>query len=101
MRQMGPVGFFACVAAVHTAIGVFALYRMTRRPPRPLEEQSDSVPVTSTVATPTATLPVEALRDQMDRGLAAMAAPRRPREPFCRTTLMHHRALQSRQNYRN
>src|SRR3546814_7808324 len=48
MRQMGPVGFFACVAAVHTAIGVFALYRMTRRAPLPLEEQSASVPVTST-----------------------------------------------------
>src|SRR3546814_3622335 len=46
MRQMGPVGFFACVAAVHTAIGVFALYRMTRRAPLPLEEQSASVPVT-------------------------------------------------------
>src|SRR3546814_4584075 len=64
MRQMGPVGFFACVAAVHTAIGVFSLYRMTRRAPPPLEEPSASAPVTSTVAPPPATLPVEALRAQ-------------------------------------
>lgn len=77
MRHMGPGGFFACVAAVHTAIGIFALYRMTRRAPLPLEEQGASVPVTSTVATPTASLPVEAIRDQMDRDLAAMAGARR------------------------
>lgn len=80
MRQVGPDGFFICVGAVHTAIGLFALYRMTRRPPLPLAEQGASVPVASTVATPTATLPIEALRDQMDRDLAALAAaPRRRR----------------------
>ena len=79
MRQMGPDGFFACVAAVHAAIGVFALYRMTRRAPLPLAEQGASVPVTSTLASPTASLPVDALRDQMDRDLAAMAGQRHRR----------------------
>ncbi|HMA14144.1 MAG: MFS transporter [Bacteroidota bacterium] len=79
MRQMGPDGFFVCVGAVHAAIGIFAFYRMTRRAPLPLAEQGASVPVASSVATPTGTLPVEALRDQMDRDLAAMAAPRRRR----------------------
>jgi MFS family permease len=77
MRGMGPDGFFACVGAVHAAIGLFALYRMTRRAPLPLEEQGASVPVASTVATPTATLPLEAIRDQMDRDLAAMVGQRR------------------------
>src|SRR3546814_6248242 len=41
MRQMGPGGFFACVAAVHTAIGLFALYRMTRRAPRSEDHTSE------------------------------------------------------------
>jgi len=77
MRETGPGGFFTCIAAVHAAIGLFALYRMTRRAPLPLAEQGASVPVASTVAAATATLPVEAIRDQMDRDLAAMAAPRR------------------------
>ena len=77
MRQMGPDGFFVCVAAVHAAIGVFALYRMTRRAPLPLAEQGASVPVASTLATPTASLAVDALRDQMDREPAAVAGPRR------------------------
>jgi MFS family permease len=79
MRQMGPDGFFACIAAVHAAVGIFALYRMTRRAPLPLAEQGASVPVASTLASPTASLPVDALRDQMDRDLAAMAGQRHRR----------------------
>ncbi len=77
MRKMGSDGFFVCVAAVHFAIGLFALYRMARRAPLPLAEQSASVPVASTVSAPTAKLPVAAIRDQMDRDLAAMAGPLR------------------------
>src|SRR5690606_15322252 len=48
MRALGPDGFFVCVGAVHAAIGVFALYRMTRRAPLPLAEQGARVTVTST-----------------------------------------------------
>ncbi len=77
MRKMGSDGFFVCVAAVHFTIGLFALYRMARRAPLPLAEQSASVPVASTVSAPTAKLPVAAIRDQMDRDLAAMAGPLR------------------------
>jgi MFS family permease len=73
MGEVGPDGFFVCIGAVHAVIGVFALYRMIRRAPLPLEEQGASVPVASTVSAPTATLPVGAIRDQMDRDLAAMA----------------------------
>jgi MFS family permease len=76
MGAMGSDGFFVCIGAVHAAIGVFALYRMLRRAPLPLEEQGASVPLASAVSAPTATLPVDAIRDQMDRDLAAMAGPR-------------------------
>jgi MFS family permease len=78
-REVGTDGFFLCIGAVHGAIGLFALYRMARRAPLPLEEQGTSVPVAGTVSAPTATLPVDAIRDQMDRDLAAMAGPLRRR----------------------
>lgn len=35
----GPNGFFWSLAAVHTLIGVFILYRMTQRPALPADEQ--------------------------------------------------------------
>ena len=79
MSQIGSNGFFVTIGVVHGAIGVFALYRMLRRAALPLEEQGASVPLASTVGAPTATLPVEAIRDQMDRDLAAMAGPLRRR----------------------
>jgi len=76
IREMGSNGFFVCIGAVHAAIGLFALYRMARRAPLPLAEQGASVPVASTVSAPMATLPVDAIRDQMDRDLASLAGPR-------------------------
>ena len=76
MRNMGSDGFFVCIAAVHVAIGLFALYRIARRAPLPLDEQGASVPVASTVSATTAKLPIEAIRDQMDRDLASLAGPR-------------------------
>ena len=50
MGLMGPDGFFATVALLHLLLGVFALYRMTRRPAIPLEEQGAwvAVPQSST-----------------------------------------------------
>ena len=38
MQALGPIGFSPVPRAVHGAIGVFALYRMTRRPTVPAEE---------------------------------------------------------------
>jgi MFS family permease len=73
MGEFGPNGFFICVGAVHAAIGVFALYRMLRRAPVPLAAQGTSVPVATTVTASTAILSVDAIRDNMDRDLAAMA----------------------------
>lgn len=39
MAQLGPFGFYAFLAAIHAAIGGFAIWRMSRRAARPLEEQ--------------------------------------------------------------
>lgn len=58
MSMMGPQGLFLTLAGAHGAIGVFALYRMLRRAPVPLEEQyhypnapARTTPIASTLAT--------------------------------------------------
>jgi MFS family permease len=53
MSLIGPDGFFWWLAIVHGAIGLFALWRMTRRPARPVTEQGAYVPL-SPRATPAA-----------------------------------------------
>ncbi|MEE8189749.1 MAG: MFS transporter [Kiloniellales bacterium] len=45
MSFMGPSGFFWGLGVVHAVIGAFALYRMTVRQARPLEDQGAYVPV--------------------------------------------------------
>jgi hypothetical protein len=43
MARFGPNGFFWWLAVIHAAAGLFALYRMTRRPALPLAEQGPYV----------------------------------------------------------
>jgi hypothetical protein len=50
MGWFGAGGFYAYLAVVHLAIGVFALYRMSQRGPVPLEEQGHCVPVAATAS---------------------------------------------------
>jgi MFS family permease len=52
MAWLGPDGLFWFLTGVHGVIGVFALYRMTRRTARPPEDQTAYValPRTSTIA---------------------------------------------------
>ena len=45
MSVMGPTGYFWGLGLVHAAIGFFALYRMSRRAARPLEDQGAFVAV--------------------------------------------------------
>lgn len=45
MDEIGPEAYFLFLAAVHGGLGVFALYRMTRRPAVALEEQGGAIPV--------------------------------------------------------
>ncbi len=79
MGRTGADGFFTFVGAIHAAIGVFAIYRMTRRPSVPLEDQGPSVPVATSMNAATATLSLDAYRDHMDRDLAAMTVSKRRR----------------------
>lgn len=54
MSALGSGGFFAVVAVLQLAIGLFALYRMTRRAAVPLDEQGEFVALaqgTTTIAT--------------------------------------------------
>jgi MFS family permease len=43
MEVVGPAGFFTFIGLVHAAIGLFAMWRMTQRKARPVEEQGPSV----------------------------------------------------------
>jgi MFS family permease len=43
MDLFGPQGYFWALASVHSALGVFILYRMTQRPALPPEEQGSYV----------------------------------------------------------
>lgn len=45
MTWLGPEGFLYSLATVHVAVGLFALYRMTRRPAKAAEDQGDYQPV--------------------------------------------------------
>ena len=65
-------GFFLALGAIHAAVGAFALYRMSKRAPVPLDEQNPMVPVPSGALPVAATLTAKTVRDQMDSDLAAM-----------------------------
>jgi hypothetical protein len=66
---MGPPGFFWFLAAAHLALGLFAIYRMTRRAARPMDKQHPyvGVPRTSVIG---GEIALKTVRDQMDRDLA-------------------------------
>jgi MFS family permease len=59
MESVGPAGFFWWLAAVHAAIGLFALYRMTRRSALPRAEQGSCVAVAPPVSPVAGTLYAE------------------------------------------
>jgi MFS family permease len=76
MEAVGAEGYWIFLAGVEAAIGLFALYRMTRRQAVPLDEQGLLVPIASTATSVAGTLSAKTLRDQMDRDLAAMSRSR-------------------------
>ena len=73
MTAVGANGYFWCLALVHGAIGVFALYRMTIRSAVPLDDQAPFVPMTSQASPVAASVVHRALRDAMDADLARMS----------------------------
>jgi MFS family permease len=70
MSVFGPPGFFWTLAAAHAAIGVFALYRMTRRPALPAEEQGAYQAVPPRTTPVAARITQAAIRDHRDQDLA-------------------------------
>jgi MFS family permease len=70
MSVAGPAGFFWCLSAVHAAIGVFALYRMTRRAAIPSGEQTTYQPMPARSTPMAAAITQATLRDHRDRDLA-------------------------------
>jgi MFS family permease len=70
MSVSGPAGFFWCLAGVHTAIGLFALYRMTRRPALPHDEQTDYQLMPARSTPMAASITQADIRDHRDRDLA-------------------------------
>lgn len=44
MKYYGNAGFFWFLAGIHGLLGLFAVYRMIRRPSKPLEEQGPYIP---------------------------------------------------------
>ena len=69
MGIFGPEVFFVFLSAVHAAIGLFAVYRMSQRASKPLEEQGPTVPVGAGAGAGGSQLSTEAmitLRDQQN-----------------------------------
>lgn len=64
----GPEGFFWFLAAVHGAIGLFAVYRAAQRPAPPLAEQNPTLPVSSTSAFAAASAMETACEQTEDEG---------------------------------
>jgi len=73
MGAIGPNVFFVFLAAVHTAIGLFAVYRMSQRASKPLDEQGPTVPVGSGAGAGTSQLSVATMRNLRDQDLAHMS----------------------------
>ena len=70
MTSLGNAGFFWFLAAAHAALGVFALFRMTRRDAPPLDEQ-EHYPSLAPRSTPVvAAMAMRDVRDHRDRDLA-------------------------------
>ena len=70
MTAMGPNGLFLFLMAVHAGIGVFALYRMTRRSARPLEDQRHYEAMSPRTSPIGAAIAMRKVRDAQDRDLA-------------------------------
>lgn len=65
MSAIGPAGLFWALLLIHTLIGLFALYRMTRRASTPLREQTAYVPVTARASPIAAGLAAEETAGQL------------------------------------
>ena len=70
MGALGPAGLYVFVAAVLLGLAGFILFRMSRRPARPVEEQGGHVPIVADLVC----LILPSLRQQL-----VASSARRPR----------------------
>lgn len=73
MSFVGPNGFFWWLAIVHAAIGVFAVYRMSKRVAPSVDEHVHLVPVSPRCSPIATALTLQDVRDHTDRDLARMS----------------------------
>ncbi len=66
MRWLGSGGFFFYLFLIHGAIGVFALYRMSRRESVPVVDQNPYMPLTPKVTPVTASLVAESVATELE-----------------------------------
>jgi MFS family permease len=78
MDAVSPHAFFVFLGVIHASIGVFAIYRMSQRAAKPLEEQGPTIPAGGGAGALTSQLPGEALRDQMEQDSAQTGQPDPP-----------------------
>jgi MFS family permease len=64
MGAIGPIVFFVFLAGVHAAIGIFAVYRMSQRASKPVEEQGPTIPVGSGAGAGASRLSAETMRNR-------------------------------------
>ena len=74
MSSVGPQGFYWYLALVHGLIGLFALYRMSRRPSLPRAEQGPYVAIAPRSSSWAATAGPSEVREQLEREAEADAA---------------------------
>ncbi len=73
MGLLGPGSFFVFLALIHAGVGFFAVYRMSQRAAKPLDQQGPTIPAGSGAGAVASRLSVNALRDRMDQDLAQMS----------------------------
>ena len=66
MDVSGPPGFFFFIGGMHGAVGLFAVYRMSRRHALPLDEQGPAVYVASSASSVATALSAEEYREQVE-----------------------------------
>ena len=64
---IGDNGFFWALLVVHAAVGLFALYRMSRRAATPLDEQSPALYIARSTSAVAAASALTTARDQMEQ----------------------------------
>ncbi|MDX1512758.1 MAG: MFS transporter [Gammaproteobacteria bacterium] len=72
MSLAGPGGFLWYLAAVHTLVAGFAVYRMTQRPPLPLDEQGHYASVAPRATGLAAGIASRTVREQRDKDMARL-----------------------------